>query len=434
MTQPIEPLRVFLSYSHTDIASARKLYRYLREKGLDVWFEEENLTPGQEWKLEIEKGLEYSDIVLVCLSKTSIKEEGFIQTEFKFALERAFQMPEQSIFLIPVRLDKCKVPTRLARYKEVDLTGHEGYNRLMRSLKQRADQLGRADVEKSQPVSGVDPRPPIPSTRKDGEGNIIVGRNNDVEVIAAIPMQAKDERTAQTIEEERLITNKMITRGSKIRFQFLDIKMFSNSINDPVLVVTNSYTEDLINLKFRIDTSENLSSDIHSFTISALTKGDVKEIPIRLHCEEMGQAQLRIWQISARSARTGRNFYEDDVFIPLVISNETKIQDEDILIQVSKRELIKGECLNLPIKIYNNSGLIFQNVHCQLSSEQISFSLSSYDLGVLEAGREILLSTEITPKEIGQADVLIQLTGVVKNTAFKRKYGFALYSEEVDNH
>ena len=140
--EPARPLRIFLSYAHADVAAVRKLHRYLRDKGFDVWFDKESLVPGQDWQLEIEKGLSHSDVILVCLSQTAVSKEGFVQKEIRFALDRALEMPEGRIFLIPVRLQPCEAPTRLSRYHWVDLFEDEdaGYQHLMRALKLRAQQ------------------------------------------------------------------------------------------------------------------------------------------------------------------------------------------------------------------------------------------------------------------------------------------------------
>ena len=150
----LKPLRIFLSYAHADVAAARKVYRYLRGKGFEVWFDKEKLLPGQDWRLEIQEGLNNSDVVIVCLSRTSVSKEGFFQREFKFALDRALNMPDRRIFLMPVRLNNCNPPTQLSRYHWVDLFEPEGAQQLVRGLNHCAEQLGRTQVEEeSRPSS-----------------------------------------------------------------------------------------------------------------------------------------------------------------------------------------------------------------------------------------------------------------------------------------
>jgi hypothetical protein len=66
--------------------------------------------PGQIWKIEIPKAIREASVFLACLSSRSIAKVGHVQKEFRLALAAFGQRPPGSIFLIPVRLDDCKVP------------------------------------------------------------------------------------------------------------------------------------------------------------------------------------------------------------------------------------------------------------------------------------------------------------------------------------
>lgn len=92
-----------------------------------------------------------SDVVLVCISPRSLNKDGFVQREIRFALDVAEEKQEDSIFLIPVRLEVCDVPTRLRRFQWVDIFEDHGFERLLRSLSKRASALGLAiAIEPSQ--------------------------------------------------------------------------------------------------------------------------------------------------------------------------------------------------------------------------------------------------------------------------------------------
>lgn len=134
-------LRVFLCHSKDDKTKIRKLYSRLIADGFDVWFDEAKLIPGQDWDLEIRNAVKNSDTVLVCLSKSSTTKEGYIQKEIRFALDVADEKPEGTIFLIPVRLEECNVPTRVSRFQWVDLFDKSGYSKLKESLHLRMDDL-----------------------------------------------------------------------------------------------------------------------------------------------------------------------------------------------------------------------------------------------------------------------------------------------------
>ncbi|MCI0609601.1 MAG: SUMF1/EgtB/PvdO family nonheme iron enzyme [Anaerolineae bacterium] len=125
----------------------RELYRYLLRRRIKPWFDEIDLVGGQDWQAEIPKALATSDAIIICLTKNSVDKEGYIQKEIKFALDKALEMPEGRIFLIPVRFEECDVPFSLSRYQWVDLFDEAGYTRMMKALKFRAAQLERATVE-----------------------------------------------------------------------------------------------------------------------------------------------------------------------------------------------------------------------------------------------------------------------------------------------
>lgn len=147
MPESKRPLKVFLCHASTDKPKVRELYRYLKRRGINPWFDEEHLVGGQDWQVEIPKALATSDAIIICLTKNSVDKEGYIQKEIKFALDKALEMPEGRIFLIPVKFEECEVPFSLSRYQWVDLTVESGYAKMMKALKFRASQLERSTVE-----------------------------------------------------------------------------------------------------------------------------------------------------------------------------------------------------------------------------------------------------------------------------------------------
>jgi hypothetical protein len=147
-----QALQIFLCHSSGDKAAVRTLYRRLVEDGFRPWLDEENLLPGQEWEREIPIAVKTSDIVIVCLSRQSVTQIGYVQREIKLALDVADEQPEGTVFLIPVRVEPCDLPKRLSRWQWVDLFESNGYRRLLRSLEERSNSVlnkqvdGREDV------------------------------------------------------------------------------------------------------------------------------------------------------------------------------------------------------------------------------------------------------------------------------------------------
>jgi CheY-like chemotaxis protein len=134
--------RVFLCHSSADKPTVRDLYQRLKHDGIDPWLDEEDLLPGQEWDLEIRAAVKHSDIITVCLSKHATTKAGYLQKEIKYALDAAEEQPEGSLFIIPLRLDECEVPSRLAGWQWIDYYQPASYDRLLKSIRMRAKALG----------------------------------------------------------------------------------------------------------------------------------------------------------------------------------------------------------------------------------------------------------------------------------------------------
>lgn len=135
-------LRVFISYSSPDIEKVRNLYDRLRkERGLNLWFDRESLTPGDNWKYEITRAIYMSDMIVICLSAGSLRRRGFSQKEIQWALEKADEQPFGTTTIVPVKLEPCNVPPRLAKvaqYAELFNQDAAGYERIVASLRKRS--------------------------------------------------------------------------------------------------------------------------------------------------------------------------------------------------------------------------------------------------------------------------------------------------------
>lgn len=137
------PLKVFLSYSPTDKDAVQELCQKLSEYSIDVWTDEK-ILPGQEWEIATSKALQNADAVVVCLTKKSIMAEGGLQKQITFALDFAKEKPENTIYIIPVKLQQCKLPERLNKYRSASLFEINGFDSLIQSLQTRAKLLRRS--------------------------------------------------------------------------------------------------------------------------------------------------------------------------------------------------------------------------------------------------------------------------------------------------
>ena len=55
----------------------------------------------------------------------------------KIALEKAKFLEEEKVFIIPVRLEECKMPATLSHLHRVDLFEPGGYKKLVRALQEK---------------------------------------------------------------------------------------------------------------------------------------------------------------------------------------------------------------------------------------------------------------------------------------------------------
>ncbi|MBI5951523.1 MAG: SUMF1/EgtB/PvdO family nonheme iron enzyme [Chloroflexi bacterium] len=151
------PLRVFLCHSSNDKPAVRELYQKLcAEPWIQPWLDEEELYPGQDWNMEIEKAVETADAIIVCLSKGSITKEGYVQRELRIVLDFADYKPEGTLYIIPVRLEECEPPRRLRAWQYADYfegQRERAFQRLLVSLKRRSDSL---DLKIEGPTSKIE--------------------------------------------------------------------------------------------------------------------------------------------------------------------------------------------------------------------------------------------------------------------------------------
>jgi hypothetical protein len=137
----LQRISVFLCHSSKDKPAVRELYRKLSLNGAQPWLDEEDLLPGQEWEIEIPKAVRGADAVVVCLSKNAVTKAGYFHKEIAFALDVLAMQPENTIYLIPVKLEDCEVPDRLKHIHHVSITSDKGYEKLVTSLVARGNQL-----------------------------------------------------------------------------------------------------------------------------------------------------------------------------------------------------------------------------------------------------------------------------------------------------
>jgi len=132
--------QIFLAYVKEDQAAVERLYDALEAEGFSPWMDARKLLPGQNWPRAIETAIETSDFFVACFSTNSVDKKGGFPAEIRYALDCARHMPLDEIFVIPVRLDACRVPRAIQReiqYIDLFPAWECGLHRLIAMIRHR---------------------------------------------------------------------------------------------------------------------------------------------------------------------------------------------------------------------------------------------------------------------------------------------------------
>jgi len=129
---------IFLIHAHEDREAVYKLYQRMVRDGINVWLDIKRLQPGQDWQNEIRDAILKCQLVLVCLTRNFDKPHGYRHEELKLALEKADFLPDDEVFIIPARLEKCDTPESLRHLHRVDLFRPGGYKKLIQALQEHS--------------------------------------------------------------------------------------------------------------------------------------------------------------------------------------------------------------------------------------------------------------------------------------------------------
>jgi tetratricopeptide (TPR) repeat protein len=120
MTESPRRPDIFLSYSSTDKAAARDLYRLLADADLSVWFDEASLVPGTEWEGQLRTAISSARVILLLVGESSLGK--WQSMELRAILERA--TADERMNVVPVLLPGSSVdflPSALRAYQAIDL-------------------------------------------------------------------------------------------------------------------------------------------------------------------------------------------------------------------------------------------------------------------------------------------------------------------------
>jgi hypothetical protein len=112
---------IFLSHAGADAQAARQFAEILRRNGLDVWFDKDNLQPGDPWMTTLEEAISDASAMIVYIGSLGI--QAWVDREVRFGLVRNTHNREAFRF-IPVLgegADPTKLPPFVQQQQYVDL-------------------------------------------------------------------------------------------------------------------------------------------------------------------------------------------------------------------------------------------------------------------------------------------------------------------------
>jgi Tol biopolymer transport system component len=145
----------FMSYSREDTVLQRKVLSGLRQRGINVWVDIENLIPGSPaWEREIERAIRGAAGSIVLLSPNANDSE-WVRREISFGEEN-----EKSIFPALIHGDEDdSIPLRLSDHQRVDLRRdfEAGLDELANALKEHIGVTAVHLLPRQAKVSSFDP-------------------------------------------------------------------------------------------------------------------------------------------------------------------------------------------------------------------------------------------------------------------------------------
>ncbi|MBV8603932.1 MAG: toll/interleukin-1 receptor domain-containing protein [Pelomonas sp.] len=97
---------VFISYAREDLAAVRQLKAGLEAAGVTTWFDMERLEAGDDYDRKIQRNIaNCSYFIPIVSAATERRTEAYFRREWSYALDRARNMADGAMFILPVTID-----------------------------------------------------------------------------------------------------------------------------------------------------------------------------------------------------------------------------------------------------------------------------------------------------------------------------------------
>ncbi len=186
--------KILISYSRRDKEYIAKLVDALRQQNFEVWFDN-NIRTGTDWDDTIESEIRKADAIVLVLSETSVASEN-VKDEVSYAIGL-------DKLIVPIKIEECEVPMRLARKQFVDFTtmgAEAGFERLVQDLhlglneSQTAVAKGTFKPPKTTPNGA-----PVVVSTKSKIKNYLIGGVVSIVLFVFFIVQCTGDETEETV-------------------------------------------------------------------------------------------------------------------------------------------------------------------------------------------------------------------------------------------
>ena len=116
---------VFISYAREDLPSVQRLKAGLDAAGIRTWFDLDRLEGGDDYDRKIQRNIgRCSYFIPVVSAATERRLEGYFRREWSYAIDRARNIAEGALFIVPICIDDTNVANAHVpeRFKALHIT------------------------------------------------------------------------------------------------------------------------------------------------------------------------------------------------------------------------------------------------------------------------------------------------------------------------
>jgi len=131
---------VFISYAREDLAAVQRLRAGLDAAGVRTWFDLDRLEGGDDYDRKIQRNIARCSYFIPVVSATTERRlEGYFRREWSYAIDRARNIAEGALFIVPVCTDdtdpiRAHVPDKFKALHITRLPGGEATPEFVRHL------------------------------------------------------------------------------------------------------------------------------------------------------------------------------------------------------------------------------------------------------------------------------------------------------------